>query len=92
VDVPGWQDFFHERLCKTVGWARFQIEHVTNLLARRAHAAATTLRHVSMADVLVPVGNQIRIDGVIRREFLFPPVIKSSVPETLKKYPCFVEK
>ena len=23
---------------------------------------------------------------------IYPPVIKSSVPETLKKYPCFVEK
>ena len=27
-----------------------QIEHVTNLLARQAHAAATTSRHVCMAD------------------------------------------
>ena len=23
---------------------------------------------------------------------IYPPVTKSSVPETLKKYPCFVEK
>ena len=29
-----------------------QIEHVTNLLARRTHAAATTSRHVCMADAL----------------------------------------
>ena len=30
----------------------YQIERVTNLLARRAHAAATTSRHVCIADAL----------------------------------------
>jgi hypothetical protein len=32
--------------------SRCQIEHVTNLLARRAHAAATTSHHVCRADAL----------------------------------------
>ena len=32
-----------------------QIEHVANLLARRAHAAATTSRHVCRADALKAV-------------------------------------
>jgi len=32
-----------------------QIEHVGNLLARRAHAAATTSRHVCRADALKAV-------------------------------------
>ena len=32
--------------------SRCQIEHVTNLLARQAHAAVTTSRHVCTADAL----------------------------------------
>ena len=32
--------------------SRCQMEHVTNLLARQAHAAATTSCHVCMADPL----------------------------------------
>jgi len=35
-----------------VALSRCQIDHATNLLARQAHAAATTSRHVSMADAL----------------------------------------
>jgi hypothetical protein len=32
--------------------SHYQIERVTNLLARQTHAAVTTSRHVSMADAL----------------------------------------